>query len=92
MSTHPETVTESSMRLFKEKGGCLVELGVQPLDRDVFEKAGVKVIRIGLHPSEELNSKAVIIAEPYHASFGEMARSRQMGNKIMNIFMERLST
>ena len=39
MSTHPEAVTESSMRLFKEKGGRLVELGVQSLDRDVLKKA-----------------------------------------------------
>ena len=183
MSTHPEAVTESSMKLFREKGGCLVELGVQSLDRDVlkkakremdfntikkaagivkksgldlgvqvmlglagdglqksiktakklielkpktgriypaivlkgtglgdlfkrgrykplsiedaiewsakisdiFENAGVKVIRIGLHPSEGLNLKGAILAGPYHVSFGEMVRSRQMRNKIINI-------
>ena len=183
MSTHPEAVTESSMRLFKEKGGRLVELGVQSLDRDVlkkakremdfntikkaagivkksgldlgvqvmlglpgdtlqksiktaeklaglkpktariyptivlkgtglgdlfkqggykplstedaiewsakisdiFENAGVKVIRIGLHPSGGLNLKGAVLAGPYHVSFGEMARSRQMRNKIINI-------
>jgi radical SAM superfamily enzyme len=183
MSTHPEAVTDSSMKLFKENGGCLVELGVQSLDKDVlkkakrvmdfntiknaariikksgldlgvqvmlglpedtlqksintaaklielkpktariypavvlkgtglgdlfkrggykplsmedavewsarvtdiFEKAGVKVIRIGLHPSEELNSKAAVLAGPYHVSFGEMARSRQMRHRIVDI-------
>jgi len=182
MSTHPEAISEKSMRLFKKMGGCLVELGVQSLDKavlkkanrsmdfktikkaadiikkhkldlgvqvmlglpgdtleksinsaqrllelkpktariypavvlkgtglgtlfkkgkyrplsmedaiewsskvcDVFEKGGVKVIRIGLHPSEELNSKAVIFAGPYHSSFGEMARSRQMRHRIMD--------
>nr|MBU1328084.1 radical SAM protein [Candidatus Omnitrophota bacterium] len=182
-STHPEAVTEKSMRLFKKRGGCLVELGVQSLDRevlkkinrvmdfntikiaagvikksgldlgvqvmlglpgdtlqksittaqkllelkpetariypavvlkgtglgdlfkkgrykplsledaiewsacvsDVFEKGAVKVIRIGLHPSECLNSKKIILAGPYHPSFGEMARARQMRNKIIDI-------
>ncbi len=183
MSTHPEAVTEKSMKLFKERGGCLVELGVQSLDRgvlkkvnrpmdfntikkaasiikksgldlgvqvmlglpgdtlqksiktarklielrpktariypvivlkgtrlgdlfkkdkykplsmeeaiewsaqvsDIFEKGAMKIIRIGLHPSEDLNSKGIILAGPYHASFGEMARARQMRNRIINI-------
>ena len=183
MSTHPEAVTEKSIKLFKEKGGCLVELGIQSIDRevlkkcnrnmdfrtiknasriikksgldlgvqvmlglpgdtllksiktalelvklkpktsriypvivlkgtrlgdsfkkgkykplsikdaiewsaivcDIFEKKGVKVIRIGLHPSKDLNSKGEILAGPYHPSFGEMARSRQIRNRIMNI-------
>lgn len=183
MSTHPGAVTEKSIKLFKKMGGCLVELGVQSLDKDVlkksnrrmnfqavknaayiikksgldlgvqvmlglpgdtlqksietakkliglkpkisriypaivlkgtllgelfkkgeykplsmedaiewsskvcdiFEKGGVRVIRIGLHPQEELNSKAAILAGPYHPSFGEMARSRQMRNMIMNV-------
>ncbi len=183
ISTHPEAITEKSMKLFKKRGGCLVELGVQSLDKevlkktnramgfntikiaagiikksgldlgvqvmlglpgdtlqksiktaqkllelkpktariypavvlkgtglgglfkkgkykplsledaiewsacvsDVFEKRAVKVIRIGLHPSEYLNSKRIILAGPYHQSFGEMARARQMRTKIMNI-------
>jgi len=172
MSTHPEAVTEKSVKLFKKMGGCLVELGVQSLDKDVlkksnrpvgfdvikkaaniirkagldlgvqvmlglpgdtlaksietakgliklkpktariypaivirgtrlaelfrkgrykplsmeqavywsakvcdvFEKAGVKVIRIGLHPSKDLNSKGVVLSGPYHQRFGQMVR------------------
>ncbi|MDO8602899.1 MAG: radical SAM protein [Candidatus Omnitrophota bacterium] len=183
MSTHPEAISEKSMKLFKKMGGCLVELGVQSLDAevlkksrramdfkiirnasriikksgldlgvqvmlglpgdtleksirtaeklielepktariypaivlkgtglgdlfkkgrykplsledaiewsacvsDIFEKGAVKVIRIGLHPSECLNSKKIILAGPYHASFGEMARARQMRNRIRDI-------
>ena len=179
MSTHPEAVTEKSMRLFKKMGGCLVELGVQSLDKevlkksnramnfntikiaagiikksgldlgvqvmlglpgdtlqksiktaeklielkpvtarvypaivlkgtglgdlfkkgrykplsmedaiewsgrvaDVFEKGGVKVIRIGLHPSKKLNSKGVVLAGPYHPRFGQMARAAQVWGK-----------
>ena len=179
MSTHPEAVSEESIRLFKKMGGCLVELGVQSLDKtvlkkanrlmdfktikkaadiikkhkldlgvqvmlglpgdtleksintarkllelkpktariypaivlrgtglgklfkkkkyrplsmeqaiewsgkvcDVFEKGGVKVIRIGLHPSKELNTKGVVLAGPYHPRFGQMARSAQVWGK-----------
>ena len=38
MSTHPEAVTEKSMKLFRKKGGYLVELGVQSLDKEVLKK------------------------------------------------------
>ena len=50
---------------------------------DIFERSGIKVIRIGLHPSEDLSSKKVILGGPYHRAFGEMARSRQIRNKII---------
>jgi histone acetyltransferase (RNA polymerase elongator complex component) len=40
----------------------------------LFEKAGVKVIRLGLHRSEELNEGAMI-AGPYHISFKELVMS-----------------
>jgi histone acetyltransferase (RNA polymerase elongator complex component) len=40
MSTHPEAVSKDNMSLFKKKGGCLVELGIQSLDRDVLSKSG----------------------------------------------------
>ena len=39
MSTHPEAVTERSIKLFKKMGGCLVELGVQSLDKEVLKKS-----------------------------------------------------
>lgn len=182
MSTHPEAVSPEAMRRFKGKGGSLVELGIQSLDRgvlrkikretslgvikktagcikkaglelgvqvmlglpgdtieksirtakelirlrpktariyptlvirgtelaemykkrkyrplslvdaigqaariaDVFEDAGIRVIRIGLHPSRDLDSKSTMLAGPYHPAFGEMVRSRQMRNKIIN--------
>jgi len=37
----------------------------------IFEKAKVKVLRMGLHPSEELNNSH-LIAGPYHPHFAEM--------------------
>lgn len=37
-----------------------------------FEQAGVKVLRVGLHPSEELNQGKSLLAGPYHKSFKEL--------------------
>lgn len=37
-----------------------------------FEKTSVQVIRIGLHPSEELDSEHSLVAGPYHPSFKEL--------------------
>ncbi|MFA5388799.1 MAG: DUF6873 family GME fold protein [Candidatus Omnitrophota bacterium] len=179
MSTHPEAVTRENIRLFKKMGGCLVEIGVQSLDKevlkkcnrpvdfsaiktashiikrsgldlgvqvmlglpsdtlqkaintakklielkpktariypaivirgtklaelfrkgrykplsmeqavhwsanvcDIFESSGVKVIRIGLHPSKDLDTKGVVLAGPYHPRFGQMARLEQVWGK-----------
>jgi radical SAM superfamily enzyme len=188
MSTHPEAVTEKSMKLFKKMGGCLVELGVQSLDKsvlkksnremdpgvvkkaadiikrsgldlgvqvmlglpgdtllksintakklielkpktariypaivirgtklaelfrkgkykplsmeqavhwsanvcDIFESSGVKVIRIGLHPSKDLNSKGVVLSGPYHPRFGQMARLEQIWGKPVAVIDPRM--
>jgi histone acetyltransferase (RNA polymerase elongator complex component) len=38
----------------------------------MFEKAGVKVIKLGLHPSEGLLSGDELIAGPFHQSFREL--------------------
>jgi histone acetyltransferase (RNA polymerase elongator complex component) len=38
----------------------------------VFEEAGVKIIRIGLHPSEGLLNRNDYIAGPFHPSFREL--------------------
>jgi len=188
ISTHPEAVSKHNMSLFKSMGGCLVELGVQSLDKevlkksnrimdfsvikkaarvikksglymgvqvmlglpgdtlqksidtaeklaglkpktariypaivlkgtglgrlfrrgkykpltmgeaiewsanvcDIFEKAGVKVIRIGLHPSKDLNTKGVVLAGPYHPRFGQMARLAQTRGKPVAVIDPRM--
>lgn len=41
----------------------------------VFEQAGIAVIRTGLQATEELDSKASVIAGPYHPAFGELVDS-----------------
>ncbi|HDO28241.1 MAG TPA: radical SAM protein, partial [Bacteroidetes bacterium] len=38
----------------------------------VFEEAGIKIIRVGLHPSEGLLSGEELIAGPFHPSFREL--------------------
>jgi len=40
-----------------------------------FEKAGVKVIRLGLHPSEGLIGGKDLVAGPFHPSFRELVLS-----------------
>ncbi|MGI6453478.1 MAG: elongator complex protein 3 [Syntrophomonadaceae bacterium] len=37
-----------------------------------FERKGINVIRMGLHPGEELNAAGAVVAGPYHPSFGEL--------------------
>ncbi|NQV04381.1 MAG: radical SAM protein, partial [Candidatus Omnitrophica bacterium] len=56
---------------------------------EIFEEGGVKVIRIGLHPSRDLDSKNTMIKGPYHCAFGEMVRARTMCNKIMRAIKDR---
>jgi len=38
----------------------------------IFEEADVKVLRMGLHPSEGLLSGESLVAGPFHVSFGEL--------------------
>ncbi len=40
-----------------------------------FEAQGIKVLRMGLHPSEELNTNA-LVAGPYHPQFAELVYSK----------------
>ena len=41
----------------------------------LFIEAGVKILRIGLHPSEGLLNKTSLVAGPFHVAFGEMVFS-----------------
>jgi histone acetyltransferase (RNA polymerase elongator complex component) len=42
----------------------------------LFEKAAVKILRVGLHQSEDLNNGDALLAGPYHPSLKELALSR----------------
>lgn len=47
----------------------------------MFEKAGISIIRLGLHSSEDI--KRNMVAGAYHDSFGEIVKSRFMLNRIL---------
>lgn len=49
----------------------------------MFEKAGIKVIRLGLHSSPDI--KKNMLAGGFHDSFGELVKSRIMVNKILEL-------
>lgn len=48
----------------------------------MFERAGIKIIRMGLHSSEDI--KKNMVAGGFHDSFGELVKSRIMVNKILD--------
>lgn len=50
---------------------------------EFFENNDVKVLRVGLHTSEDLDNQAYV-AGPYHANFAEMVFSKIWRNKIEN--------
>jgi len=52
---------------------------------DLFEGAGIPIIRMGLNPTEELSGGAVA-AGPYHPAFGEMV----MGERFYRAMLPRL--
>ena len=47
----------------------------------MFEEAGIRVIRLGLHASDDI--KKNMVAGAYHDSFGEIVQSRFMLNKVL---------
>jgi len=52
---------------------------------ELFEKRGIKVIRMGLQHSENLTSEKDLIAGPYHPAFGELVFSEIFKSKITSI-------
>jgi histone acetyltransferase (RNA polymerase elongator complex component) len=51
----------------------------------LFEKANVKILRLGLHPSEDLLHGDDLVAGPFHVAFGEMVYSRIWKNILSEI-------
>ena len=45
----------------------------------LFETAGVRILRVGLHPSEELTAGAGLVAGPFHPAFRALAESAIWG-------------
>jgi histone acetyltransferase (RNA polymerase elongator complex component) len=57
-----------------------------------FENAGINVIRIGLQPTEELESPGTILAGPYHPAFRELVESAMMLDKMRSALRNRKDT
>ncbi len=49
---------------------------------DNFQKAGVKVLRMGLHPSEGFLDGSTLLAGPFHQAFGELVMTRVWRNRL----------
>ncbi len=47
--------------------------------KTIFEQHNIKVVRVGLQPSEELREK--VLGGPYHPAFGELVASRRLFKK-----------
>jgi histone acetyltransferase (RNA polymerase elongator complex component) len=54
----------------------------------LFIEAEVKILRIGLHPSEGLLDKTSLIAGPFHVAFGEMVFSEIWRRLLTNAVFE----
>ncbi len=59
-----------------------VELTARLLD--IFERSDVKVIRVGLHPSEDLIQGGELIAGPFHVAFRQLAETYRWRIKLQN--------
>ena len=51
----------------------------------LFVDADVKILRIGLHPSEGLLDRSSLVAGPFEVAFGEMVFSRIWNSKLSNV-------
>ena len=54
----------------------------------LFINANVKILRIGLHPSEGLLDNTSLVAGPFHVAFGEMAFSEMWRRIISTMIFE----
>lgn len=41
----------------------------------IFESKGINIIRVGLQPTDEINSDASVVAGPFHSAFRELVES-----------------
>ena len=51
----------------------------------IFEQGGVKILRVGLHPSEEFDSGQSLLGGPYHPSFKELVLSKMWQQRFESI-------
>lgn len=51
----------------------------------IFQKAGITILRVGLHPSEGLISGKDLIAGPFHVSFREFVLSKIWNERLFSL-------
>jgi histone acetyltransferase (RNA polymerase elongator complex component) len=56
----------------------------------VFENSGVKILRIGLHPSEGLLNKNDYVAGPFHVSFRELVMTSVWADRFQELIKKEL--
>lgn len=49
---------------------------------DMLQKAGIPIIRMGLHPDAALDDPGVVLAGPLHPSFGYLVKCRWWRNRV----------
>lgn len=54
-----------------------------------LERAGIKVIRMGLQATEEMNDADTVLAGPYHPSFGELVEAELFRQMIEHALTDR---
>jgi histone acetyltransferase (RNA polymerase elongator complex component) len=54
-----------------------------------FEGAGIRVIRMGLQPTEELEEPGTILAGPFHPAFGQLVESSVLLDKMRDALRTR---
>lgn len=54
----------------------------------LFNRAGVRVLRMGLHPSEGFLTGERLVAGPFHVAFGELVLTRLWEEKLRSITKE----
>ncbi|AZT90659.1 radical SAM protein [Caldicellulosiruptor changbaiensis] len=56
--------------------------------KEIFIDNNVKVIRVGLQPTEEINYNAKVVAGPFHPSFGELVDSEIIFRRVTKVLVE----
>ncbi|MDD3875229.1 MAG: radical SAM protein [Bacteroidales bacterium] len=56
---------------------------------NLFNKSGVRVLKMGLHPSKELTQHDAVIDGPFHSSFAELVYTEIWKEKFSDIFPQK---
>jgi histone acetyltransferase (RNA polymerase elongator complex component) len=55
----------------------------------MFERGGIKVLRMGLHTTESFYDGGSLLAGPFHPAFGEIAMTRVWYHRLKNLIPEK---